>query len=445
MANGDPLIWQLLLLLALILISGFFSCAEIALIALNKNKLEKRINSGDRQAKRILSITGRPSEFLATIQVGSILAGFLASAFAANTISARFSLWLVSLGMTIPAGTIATVSMVIITIILAFFQMVLGELVPKRLAMKKADVIAYPISSSILIISKIFAPLVWLLTKTTNGLLRILGIKAQADAHEVTEEEIRLMIDLGSARGTIKEGEKEILNNVFELDNKSAAEVMTHRRDAVMLWLEESDEEWEKTIIENKHSFFPVLGKSQDDIVGVLKSRDYLCLKDRSRQTVMAQAVRPAQLIPTSLRTDKLFRRMKKNRNHFALVLDEYGGTMGIITMKDLLEELVGSLDDDIFGPEEEPLIQKTGPDTWLVSGALSLNKAAEELAVSLPVERYDTFSGFVFSLLGRIPEDGEKAELETQGLRIKILDVREHRLIKAEVFRTLAAEKNQE
>jgi putative hemolysin len=362
---------------------------------------------------------------------------FLASAFAANSISVRLSHWLVSLGLKIPVGTIATVSMVIITIILAFFQMVLGELVPKRLAMKKADIIAYPISASIFVISRIFAPLVWLLTKTTNGLLMLLGIKAQAEAHEVTEEEIRLMIDLGSARGTIKEGEKEILNNVFELDNKSAAEVMTHRRDTVMLRLDESDEEWEKTIIENKHNFFPVCGKNQDDIVGVLKSRDYLCLKDRSRQTVMAQAVRPAQLVPTSVRTDKLFQRMKKNRNHFALVLDEYGGTMGIITMKDLLEELVGNLDDDIFGPEEEPLIQKTGPETWLVSGALSLNKAAEELDVSLPLDRYDTFSGFVFSLLGRIPEDGEEAELETQGLKIKILNVREHRLEKAMVMKT--------
>ena len=436
MGNGDPLVWQLLLLLFLILISAFFSCAEISLISLNKNKLEKKSNSGDRQAKRILSLTGQPSKFLATIQVGNTLTGFLASAIAASNISVRLTRWLVSLGVKMSPGTLAAVSMVIITVILAFVQMVLGELVPKRLAMKKADILAFPISGSILVISRIFAPVVWLLSKSTNGVLRMLGINPETDAHAVTEEEIRLMIDVGSARGTIKDGEKEILHNIFEFDNKSAAEVMTHRRDTVLLRLEDSDDEWEKTIIENSHSFFPVCGKNPDDIVGVLRSRDYFCLKDHCRETVMAQAVFPAQFVPTSVRTDVLFGRMKKNRNHFAIVLDERGGMMGIVTMKDLLEELVGNLDDDSSLPPEEPLIAKTGPDTWTLNGAVSLDKAARELELPLPVEQYDTFAGFVFSLLGQVPEDGCQAELETQGLKIKILDIRERRLEKAEVTR---------
>ena len=442
MANGDPLLWQLLLLLFLILVSGFFSCAEIAIISLNKNKLEKNAGSGNRQAKRILFLLGHPSRFLATIQIGSIIAGFLASAFAASSITGRLINALVSLGTVIPVGTLATVSMVVITIALSFVQMVLGELVPRRIAMKKADTIAYPISGVILFISKIFAPVIWLLTKSTNGLLRIIGINPKTEAHSVTEEEIRLMIDVGSARGAIRDDEKEILHNVFEFDNKTAAEVMTHRRDTVLLRLEDSDEEWEKTIIENRHSFFPVCGRKSDDIEGVLMARDYFCLRDRRRETVMARAVSPAQLIPTSVRTDVLFGRMKKNRNHFAVVLDEHGGMMGIVTMKDLLEELVGNLGDDHSVPPEQPLIEKTGPETWLLSGAVSLDKAARELNVDLPLERYDTFGGFVFSLLGRIPEDcsitdGSQAELEEAGLKIKILEVREHRLEKALVSLT--------
>ena len=426
------LIWQLLLLLLLILISGFFSCAEIAIISLNKNKLEKKAGAGNRQAKYILSLNSQPSKFLATIQIGSILAGFLASAFAASSITGRLTRWFVSLETAVPARTLATVSMVIITVILSFVQMVLGELVPRRVAMKKAETLAYQVSGLILFISRIFAPLVWLLTKATNGVLRIAGINPEADTHTVTEEEIRLMIDVGNARGTIKHGAREIINNVFEFDDKSAGEVMTHRRDTVMLRLEESDDEWEKTIINNKHAFFPVCGKNPDDITGVLKSRDYLCLGDRSREAVMANAVVPAQFVPITVRTNVLFRRMKKNRNHFAVVLDEHGGMMGIVTMKDLLECLVGDLDDDDSIPPEQPLIKKTGSDTWIINGAVSLDKAVEELGVPLPVERYDTFAGFVFSLLGHIPEDGSQPELEEYGLKIKILKIRERRLEKA-------------
>jgi putative hemolysin len=437
MAKGDPLLWQLLLLFCLILVNSFFTCAEIALISLNKSKLEKMSSSGNRQAKRILALTLQPAKFIASVQVVITLAGFLSSAFAANSFSGRLANWLVSRGVTIPAATLSTISLVFITLILSYFTLVLGELLPKRIALKKADTLAFAISGPVLFFARLFAPAVWLLTKSTNGLLRLIGINPDTDAYVVTEEEIRIMIDVGSASGNIKDGEKEILHNVFEFDKKTAGEVMTHRRNTVMLRLEDSDEEWEKTISGNRHDFFPVYGKSPDDIVGVLKSRDYFCLKDRRRETVIAIALKPVQLVPITVRIDVLFARMKKNRNHFAVVLDEHGGMMGIVTMKDIMEELVGSLNTDSSLPPERPLIRKSGSDTWIVNGALSLTKAAEEFGVSLPVERYDTFAGFVFSLLGRIPEDGSRDELEEGELKIKILDVREHRLEKALVTRT--------
>jgi len=432
MNNGEPFLWPLIFLAFLTLLNSIFSTSEIALASLNKNRLEKMSASGSRKAKRILNLTRQPASFIASVQIGITMVGYFASAFAANTFSGRLAASLVSFGIVLPAATLSIISVVIIAMILTYFTLVF-ELLPKRIALRKPEPFAFAFSGFVLVFSRLCAPAVWILTKTTNGLLRLLRINPESDAHVVTEEEIRLMIDVGSAKGTIKAGEKEMLHNVFELANKTAAEVMTHRRDAVLLWLEDSDQEWEKTITENKHSFFPVCGEDSDDIAGVLYSRDYLSLKDRSRETVMAQAVSPAQLVPTSVRTNVLFGRMKKNRNHFAVVLDEHGGMMGIVTMKDLLEELVGSLDSDYLNPPEQSLIEKTGPETWAVNdGTVSLEKLARALDVSLPVERFDTFAGFVFDLLGRIPEDGFQTEVEAEGLKIKILEVRERRLEKA-------------
>ena len=452
MVNGNSILWQLLFLLVLMFINSFFTGAEVALISLNKNKLEKM--SGETansrrasQAKRILSLIRQPAKFIASVQVAITLAGFMSSAFAADNFSGRLTQWLVSKGTTIPVKTLSAFSLVGITLILSFLTIVLCELLPKRLALKKAETLAFASSGIVLFASRIFAPVVWFLTKTTNVILALIGISTDTKPDEITEEEIRLMIDVGSARGAIKVDEMEILHNVFEFDNKTAAEVMTHRRDTILLHLADSDQDWEKTIIENRHSFFPVCGIKSDDIRGVLISRDYFCLRDRRREIVMAEAVTPAQFIPTTVKTDVLFGRMKKNRNHFAVVLDERGGMMGIVTMKDLLEELVGSLEDDHSVPPEQPLIEKTGPNTWIINGAVSLDKAARELDLSLPLERYDTFGGYVFSLLGRIPEDGIftdgcqadgcqadgcQIELEESDHKIKILEIREHRLEKA-------------
>ena len=466
MVSGNPIIMQLLLLLVLMFVNSFFTCAEVALISLNKNKLEKMtsdnlsanslssdsLSSGSlstgtavrsrrqSQAKRILSLTGQPAKFIGSVQVAITIAGFMSSAFAADSFSGTFTSWLILKGLQIPYNTLSKISLVGITLILSFFTIVLCELFPKRLALKKAETIAFASSGIVMFAARIFAPAVWFLTKTTNVILRITGIGTDSRPDEITEEEIRLMIDVGSARGTIKEGEKEILHNVFEFDDKNAGEVMTHRRDTLLLRLDDSDDDWEKSIRENKHSFFPVCGKNQDDIAGVLSSRDYLCLSDHSRETVLKEAVTPAQLFPISIKTNALFRRMKKNRNHFSVILDEHGGMMGIVTMRDLLEELVGDLDDDKTNPPEQPPIVKTGSNTWIINGTVSLGKAAQELGVPLPVDNYDTFAGFVFSLLGRIPEDGTKPELDVNGINIKILEIREHRLEKALVTKTVSS-----
>jgi putative hemolysin len=446
--ENSSLLWQLLLQLILILCNAVFACAEIALISVNADKLEQRAAGGNRRVRRLLELTKKPAGFLAAIQVGITLAGFLGSAFAADNFSSRLTAALAGpaavlarRGIILPVELIGTVSLVLVTVILSFFTLVLGELVPKRIAMRRAEQLALALSSLVAVISRLFAPVVWLLTKSTNVLLRLFGIDPEAETEAVTEEEIRLLIDAGSRRGSIGPGERDLIHNVFEFNDKTAGEVMTHRRDAALLWLKDDDESWERTIIEKRHSFYPVCGDTVDDIRGVLSARDYLELKERNREAVMKKALRPPQLAPNTVGTHVLFSRMKTRRNHFALVLDEYGSLDGIVTMNDLLEELVGDLSGGDEGAEM-PLIEKTGTAFWRVRGGASLDRLEKETGVSLSRDgkSYGTFAGFVFTLLGRVPDDGERCEIlypaETEAagprLRITVTELRDHRLVSA-------------
>ncbi|MDR0642817.1 MAG: hemolysin family protein [Treponema sp.] len=431
MDDNDPIFWQLLLQFCLIMVNAVFACAEIALISISDTKLEKMSAAGDKRAKRLLALTRQPAKFLATIQVGITLAGFLGSAFAADNFSEKITLWAVAWGAPIPAATIDVISVVIITIILSFFTLVLGELVPKRIAMKKADTLALAMSGLILAISRAFAPVVWLLTRSTNGILRLLRINPETEDSDITEEEIRLMIDAGSARGAINASEKEIIHNVFEFDDINAAEIMTHRRYVTFLDLRDSDEEWERAVKKNRHSFYPICDGDPDRITGILSAGDYFRLTQRDRQNVLIHAVQPPQLVPATVKADHLFRNMKKKRNHFALVIDEYGSMLGIVTMNDLLELLVGDLERDASAVER-PAIESLGAGTWRINGAASLDRVARETGRSLPVDQYDTFAGYVFSVLGRVPPDGEQSEIEDCGLNIRIIRIKDRRLEEA-------------
>jgi len=417
----------------LIFINAVFACAEIAVISMNDNKLSKLNAAGDKRAIRLTKLTEQPARFLATIQVGITFAGFLGSAFAADNFSDKLTSWLISIGIGIPEATLDSISVIIITLILSYFTLVLGELVPKRIAMRKAEQLALAISGVVYFISKIFAPLVSLLTVSTNGFLRLLGIDPYAVDDQITEEEIRMMVDEGSEKGAIDFSEKEMIQNIFEFDDKTAEDIMTHRTDVSLLWLDESVEQWEKTIFETRHSVYPVCDETTDNVIGILKVKDYFRIKEKTRENIIA-AIKPAYFVPETVRADLLFRNMKKDRKHFAIVLDEYGGMNGIITMNDLLEELVGDLEDDASIPEEPPMIERVDSKTWKVQGAAPLSMVSEQLGVLLPEEDYDTFGGLVFGLLGYIPDDGATPELEEYGLTIKVIDIKDHQLEKAMV-----------
>lgn len=426
--DSDPLIWPIILQIILIALNAVFACAEIAVVSMNDTKLARMASEGNKKAIRLEKLVSSPSKFLSTIQVAITLSGFMGSAYAAEHFSDRLTDFLVRMGVPLPTVTLDTIAVFLITLILSYVTLVFGELVPKRVAMKNSEKIALGMGSVLNVLAKVFAPLVWLLTVSVNGVLRLIGIDPNHEEEEVTEEEIRMMVDAGSEKGTIDCTEKEMIQNVFEFDDISVDEICTHRTDVTVLWAEDEKEEWERIIHESRHSMFPVCGEGVDDILGVIAAKDYFRLQDLGKDEIMKQAIRQAYYVPESIKADILFRNMKKSGNYFAVVLDEYGGMDGIITLRDLIEQLVGDLieEDDEERPEE---IEQISGDTWRIQGCTPLDDVEKELHVSLPIDEYDTFGGYIFGNLGSIPDDGSQFELETEDLHIKVIEVREHRV----------------
>lgn len=429
----SSIILMILLQIVLIFLNAVFACAEIAIISMNDNKLAKMAADGDKRAIRLARLTSQPARFLATIQVAITLSGFLGSAFAAENFSGVLVDWLVDCGVPVSADILDSISVVFITIVLSFFTLVFGELVPKQIAMRKAETLALAMSGLISGISKVFAPLVSFLTVTTNAVLKLFGIDPNAEEENVSEEEIRMMVDVGSEKGTIDNEEREFIQNVFEFDDLSAEELVTHRTDVIMLDTEDTLETWKETIFNTRHTLFPVCEDSADNIIGVLNSKEYFRLEDKSRESVMKYAVSPAYFVPDTVKADVLFRNMKKGRHTLAIVLDEYGGMTGIITINDLVEQLVGDLGIDDNEEEVEP-IELIEEDTWRIHGSALLEDVSSALGVALPCDDYDTFNGLIFHTLGSVPEDGADIEVEVAGLNVKIIEINNHQVEIAEV-----------
>ena len=428
----NSILFMILLQVFLILLNAVFACAEIAVISINDAKLARMAAEGDKRAIRLARLTSQPARFLATIQVAITLSGFLGSAFAAENFSDGLVNWLVGLGVGVPAATLDAIAVVIITLILSYFTLIFGELVPKRLAMRKAESLALGLSGLISALAKLFAPLVWFLTVSTNAVLRLLGIDPNAEEETVSEEEIRMMVDVGTQKGTIDYEEKQFIQNVFEFDDLTAGEIATHRTDLTILWLEESMEEWAATIHNSRHTRYPVCGESADDVVGILNAKDYFRLTDRSRETVLEQAVETPYFVPDSVKADVLFRNMKGSCHPLAVVLDEYGGMTGIVTINDLVEQLVGDLGEEDVCRSDFPLIEAVDSGTWKIRGEAPLEEVAQVLGVTLPCEDFDTFNGLIFGAMASIPEDGATIEVETAGLVIRVTEIRNHQVVTA-------------
>ena len=433
---NSSLIFLLLLQAVLIFLNAVFASAEIAVLSINETKLERMAEEGNTRAKRLFRLTREPARFLATIQVAITLSGFLGSAFAADNFSEPLVDWILSLGVNIPRATLDAAAVIVITLVLSYFTLIFGELVPKRIAMKKPEQLAMGISGLVSGISIVFKPVVSFLSISTNLVLRLCGIDPNEEEEKVSEEEIRMMVDAGSEKGTIDHQEKEFIQNVFEFNDIMVESIATHRTDVTILWMEEDMDSWAETIHNSRHTRYPVCDGSPDNVVGVLNAKDYFRLEDKSRENVLQNAVYPAYFVLETTKADVLFKNMKANKKSMAIIIDEYGGMTGIVTLYDLIEELVGDLEDEpLEYKNDDPYIEKVDENTWQVKGNVELEDIEEALKMEIASAEFDTFTGLVFEELGRIPEDGEQdINLKIQDIQVHISSVKDHQIEKAEI-----------
>ncbi len=420
---------QLIVLVILILLNAYFAASEIAFISLNDAKVEKQAKEGNKKAKQIEKMLKEPSKFLATIQIGITLAGFLSSAFASDTFADMLAPVLNNLIPAISLGVWRSISIIIITIILSFFTLVFGELVPKRLAMKHYEKISYATIGVIRGISIVTAPFVKLLTVVTNAISRIFGV-GENEEETVTEEEIKMMVNQGEEKGTIKEEEKELINNVFEFNDITVSEIMRHRKDIFAVDINISNDELleELSQEEYRYSRIPVYEETIDEIKGILYVKDVL--KNINKKSFKVKnVVKEAYFVSQNRLINEVFKELQKNKMQIAIIIDEYGGTAGLVTMEDILEELVGDIYDEYDKEEKE--YEKIDENTYILSGSLPIYDVNKLLNAGIPEGDYDTLSGFLQEELGRIPEDEEKPVIETEKVTYKIEEYEDKRILK--------------
>lgn len=429
------MISQLFVLVILILINAYFAASEIAFISLNDAKIERKAKEGNKKAKQIEKMLKSPSKFLATIQIGITLAGFLSSAFASDTFADILAPSLNNIFPAISVEAFRGISIVIITIILSFFTLVFGELVPKRLAMKYYEKVAYASIGIIRFISIIASPFVKVLTKSTNIISKIFGI-SENEEEIVTEEEIKMMIDEGEEKGTIEQEEKEMINNIFEFNDITVSEVMTHRTDIFAVDISSDIEQVLKDLDDYKYSRVPVYSETIDNIEGILFVKDLLKYFRTKKPLKIKNMVREAYFVSENKPINELFKDLQKNKMQMAIVIDEYGGTAGLVTMEDLLEEIVGNIFDEYDDIENE--IEKIDDNTFLISGKISVNELKKVLGIDVPEGEYETLSGYLLELLGRVPEDEEKPIIETDKVTYKIEEYEDKRILWVKACKTM-------
>lgn len=422
---------QIIIILILIMLNAFFAAAEIAFISLNDAKIDKMAQDGNKKAKKIKDMLVNPSKFLATIQIGITLAGFLSSAFASESFASKLAPLLNKLIPQVGLSVWNSISIIVITIILSYFTLVFGELVPKRIAMKSYEKIAFGSIGVIKAISVITAPFVKFLTFSTNIISKLFGV-SEKDEETVTEEEIRMMIDVGEEKGTIAEDEKDMINNVFEFNDKVVSEIMIPRTEVYAVSRSMTVAEVIKDLSDEelKYSRIPVYDENIDNIVGVMYTKDLLV---SNKTASIKKIMKDAYLVPEMKPVNELFSELRKNRKQIAVVVDEYGGTSGIVTMEDILEEIVGEIYDEY--DDAEDTINKIDENTYMFNGNISIYDVESELDIEIEEGEYDTLSGYLVSKLGRIPTKKDIGYIfETEKASYKIQEVEDKHISKIKV-----------
>lgn len=438
MDDADPgnILIKLLLLFFLTMINAFFAMSEIAIISLNDNKIDKLAEEGHKKARQVKKLTENSSNFLSTIQIGVTLAGFLTSATAAQSFAVMLTnaIAKTAIADVIPLGVITGISTVLITLITSYFSLVLGELAPKKIAMQKPERVSFAVVPILLFVSKVCMPFVKVLSLSTNGVVRLFGVDPNADEEQVTEEEIRMMVDVGQEKGVIEDVQKEMINNIFEFDDIDVADIMTHRTDMACVDLEDSLAETIQLSIQEGFSRIPVYEEDPDNVVGIIYIKDLLKYigtplpKSKGLKDIM----REAYYVPETKPCGALFAEMTEKHIQMAIVVDEYGGTAGIVTLEDILEAIVGNIQDEYDNEDEE--ISQINETTFTIDGITDLEEIEQQIRVKFPEGDYDTLGGFLISRLGYLPQDGQMNTVEFENLRFTVLNVEERRIGKVKV-----------
>lgn len=450
--DADPvgIILKLIVLFILIMVNAFFAMSEIAIISLNDNKIEKMAEDGDKKAKQILKLTKDSSGFLSTIQIGVTLAGFLTSATASQSFAVMITDKLAQTAVVevIPIGVISALATVVITIIMSYFSLVLGELTPKKIAMHDPEKVSFTVVPVLLFVNRVTKPFVKLLSASTNGIVRIFGIDPNEDEEIVTEEEIRMMVDVGQEKGVIENVQKEMINNIFEFDDMDVADIMTHRTDVECVDIDEPISEIVDRSIEFGYSRIPVYKEDQDNIVGIVYVKDLLKYVGTNlpKTKSIKDLMREAYYVPETKQCSELLTELLEKHIQMAVVVDEYGGTAGIVTLEDVIEAIVGNIQDEYDNESEE--ISKINETTFTIDGVTDIEEVESQLGIEIPDGDYDTLGGFIISLLGYLPtQNGEEDIAQYENIKFTVLNVEERRIgkVKVEILPTETKEKPQD
>lgn len=433
MDSGPEVYFQIIILIVLTLVNAFFAASEMAIVSMDKKKLSLLSEQGDKRAKKVVNLLQEPSRFLSTIQVGITFAGFFTSASAAVGLSKNFGDLLDSLGVPFPQKT----SFIAITVILAFISLVFGELVPKRIALQNSEKFALFSVGVINILYKFMKPFVFLLSFVTNGILKVFGISTDGVEEKITLEEIKSIVEVGQEQGVINPTERQMIDGVIGFDDILAEEVMTARTEVFMIDIEEPYEDFQ-TFMEMRYSRVPVYEDDIDNIIGILYIKDFFLEAYRVGfdKVNIRDILRPAYFIPERKNINDLFIELKNSRNQMAVLIDEYGGFTGIVTMEDLIEEVMGEIDDE-YDKKSHPAIKKIDDRHFIATGACEIEEVNEVCGLKLDeeTEDYDTLGGMLMYLLGYIPNDGEQISLEQDGVIYKIISIHEHRVKKVRII----------
>lgn len=434
--SSDPLIIQFIIIIILTLINAFFAGSEMAMISVDKSHFIEEAEDGDLKAQKVLEILSEPSRFLSTIQVGITLAGFFNAALAATGLSDDFGLFLGSLGLPFPQG----IGFVLIVLALSFITLVFGELVPKRFALRNPRAFTKASIGIIYFISMVLSPVVRFLSFSTNFILRLLGVDLSDIEEKVSREEIRSLIEVGQEQGIINATEKDMIDSVISFDDQQAEEIMTARTEVFAIDIDDPSEKYINDLLSLKFSRIPVYQDNPDDIIGILYLKDFFAQAFRKQSfhdINIRGLLRPAYFVPERKNISELFEEMQKDQIHMALLIDEYGGFSGLVTMEDLIEEIMGDIEDEY--DHDQPDIQQSGPDTYRLNGSISIKEfnSATGAWINEESEDYDTIAGYLITKLDYVPNDGECPTLESDNVRFQILQVEDRRIktIRAQIL----------